>query len=376
MPNPKAARIELRNKYFDLIRVLNKEASNVSWDYNRIGGCGASMMNLEVVELPEVGADYNIQIRLEDGQGGTNLVYSGYVESNRPVVDVKPSVQLKAFGYSGQLARVRVNETYANVEVSVIVKDILDTYVLPDTSIEYVDVDIEPTGFSIDSLPFDCMADEAMKTLAEIAGGVEWGVDVNRKFFFTKKSDAIRHYLRYKIDVAKFDPLDDYGAIINRLYIKGGKVGGVQFEDTANNSESQGRYGLRSQIISNSSIVTSSVSQRYGTMMLADQAKVQRKISIKVKINTRFFEQTIPLGKISIIAETITQARKYGDSDAIYGKFKYGGNQSFEIDKISYKLIDQGTEVTINAGTARPDVAEEIKKLEFEIQQLRNIGGT
>lgn len=373
MANPSVYTVELRNKTFDLIKVMTKDVKGLTWDYNRIGGCGACTLQLALSELADVGADYDIQIRLEDGQGATNLVYRGYVDSERPVVDVNNSIELRAFGYSGQLGRVRVKETYTAQEVSVIVKDILDTYVLPETSIIYDAADIEASTFTVDSIEFDTMADSALKTLAELAGSIEWGVNRNRKFFFKAQDNDVRHYAKYKIDVDKYDNINDYSGIVNRLYIKGGKVAGVTFEDTVNNTESQTNYGLRSEIVSNSSIVTSGVAQRYGTMVLADKARVQVKATIKIAKSTRFFEETIPVGKINIIGTSVALAKYYGDSDAIYGDFRYGGVSNLQIGKITYKVADEGLDINMTAGFARPDVAEQIKKLTFEIDQLRNM---
>ena len=373
MTNPTAARIELRNRNFDLVKVLDKIRKDVSWDYNRIGGCGNCNISLAAEELMDIGADYDIQMRLEDGLGGTNLVYRGYAESNRPIVDVRPSLTLQGFGYYGQLARVKVKHTYTTQEISLIVKDILDNYVLPDTSITYSAADIEATGFTIDSIDFDDMADKALKTLADIAGKIEWGVDVNRNFFFKAQDDAVKYRLRYGIDIAKYDPVDEYRDIINRIYIKGGTIGGVQFEETVDNLESQGYYGLRSIVKSNSSILTSAVAQRYGTMILAETAKVQKRVSLRIANNSIFFEQTLPMGRISVIGKNIVSAKKYGDADAIYGRFKYGGNPSFQVDRISYKIMNEGTQATISGGYAKPDIAEQIKRLDFEISQIRNV---
>lgn len=375
MVNPTRYTVELRNKNFELIKILTKFVRGLSWEYVRIGGCGRCSMNLAMLldTLENVSADCDIQIRLENSSGGTDLAYRGYIETDKPILSKQDKIQLQTFGYVGQLKRVRVNKTYNNQEISVIVKDILDTFVIPNTSIIYDTSDIEGTQFVVDTIEFDEMADSALRILAELAGSIEWGVDRNRKFFFKTKSDATRHYLRLKKEITNYDTINDYGSIVNRLIIKGGMLNGSQFVDTINNDESQTSYGLRTQIISNSAIVTSSVSQQYGTMVLAEKAKIQRRITVKVTKNTKFFEDTIPLGRLSLLGETVYQAKQYGDDDAIYGTFKYGGQASLQINKIQYKITDERTEVNINGGASRPDISEQIKKLEFEINQLRNV---
>ena len=377
MLNPNEYRINLNDRNFDLVKVLTKVAKKVSWQYDLKGGCGQCTIDLAMDpdDMEEIiSADYDVQIFMEDAFSGTNLVYRGYVETEKPVEGETKSVQLQVFGYSGQLRRVRVAKTYEGMEISTIIKDILDTYVLSDTGIIYDDADIETTSFSVDKVVFDCMADAAIKTLAGLDGRMEWGVDRDRKFFFKVRSSEIRHILRYKIDVDRDDTINDYGSIINRLYIKGGKnEDGVQFEDTINNSESQALYRLRSRIESNSAILTSSVSQRYGAMILAAEAQIQRRGTIKLTKSKRFFEETVPVGRTCLVGEAIPSVKFYGDDDAIYGSFKYGGLASYEIGKIMYEVGDEGMSVNINVGQARPDVAEYIKRLEFEISQIRNV---
>lgn len=368
MANPSVYTVELRNKNFDLVKVLTKNIRDLSWDYDRVGGCGRCSFTLALESLENISADYDIQIRLEDGAGASRLVYRGYVESYRPVMDLKDTVQIDAFGYVGQLDRVRVNHTYTSSEISVIIKDILDTYVKPNTSIDYDVADIEATDFTVDEIVFDNMASEALKTLADLAGLMEWGVDRDLKFFFKKQSSIVNFYLRQGINIKKFDNMDDYSAIINRINIKGSDL----LDETVNNLESQAAYGLRTQIVSQSSITTASVAQQYGASILAEKAKVNRKTTIQVINNTQFFEETTPLGKVSILSSSITQAKKYGDADAIYGNFKYGGLPSYQINKMTYKITGSGTSVNMNAGYARPDIADEIKRLEFQLNQLRN----
>ncbi len=373
--NPVVYTVELRNKTFDLVKVLTKYAKNPSWDYNRIGGCGNCTVDLSMqsdllddVILP----DYDVQIRLENSSGGSDLVYRGYIETMRPIRAVPESIQLQISGYMGQLERVRINKTYSGDEISIIIKDILDTYIVLNTSITYSAGDIEVTSFSVDTLEFDCLADEAIKTLADLAGGIEWGVDRNRNFFFKAQSNTITQYLKLKKDITKYDIRNDYSQIKNRLIIKGGTVSGVKFEDTVDNTESQALYGLRTEIVSNSAIVTNAISQRYGSMIMAKKAKINRRITLRKVNNTVLFENTVPIGRISLLDDTVQQAKKYGDSDAIYGAFKYGSLSSLQVVSIKYKLGNEGTDIDINAGYATPDVSEKIKQLEFEINQLRN----
>lgn len=374
MANPLKYTVQLRDQNGVLVDILDKVVSAISWEYDRIGGCGRASMDLAVSYdfFQLIGPDFDVQIWVEDETGVASLFFRGYVESHQPILQESDKVSLSLNGYVGQLKRVRVATTYSTMEVSDIVKDVLDTYVLPGTDITYDNADIELSEFTVDTLEFDSMADDALSTLAELAGGYEWGVDRNRKFFFKKQNDSIRHYLRIGEDVASFDSLDDYSLIYNRLHIKGGKVAGVTFEEQVDNSESQTSYGTRSKVVSNSAIVTSSVAQQYGTSVLSKEARIQRRVSITVPTSQKLYEATTPLGALSILSTPVPVARKYGEEDAIYGNFKYGGMPSFQINKLKYELHNQGVKLSVQAGTSRPNLYLQLRKLQYEIDQLRS----
>ncbi len=364
--------VELRNNNFTLIKVLNKKISKLSWEYSRIGGCGRCTMILPI-DYQELDAfinpDFDIQIKLPNEDNTDKvLVYRGYAESYRPVAKNPDTVTLQFFGYIGQLKRIRINKTYTAQDVNVIVKDIIENFVAPDTKILFDEELINGPSFIIDTITFDETADGALRTLAELSGAVEWGVGSDRNFFFKERSDDINHYGRFKVDVQKLDVINDYSQIINRLIIKGASG----FEETVNNTESQSSFGLRTQITSNTAITTSPVAQQYGTTILLEKAAINSRANLTIIDNNRLFEENIPIGRISVLAETIAQAKLYNDDDAIYGQIFYGGQQSFQIDKIKYTLAGSGTNVIMNIGQSRPDIALQIRRLEFEIDQIRN----
>lgn len=364
--------IELRNTSFQLIKLITKEVKKLTWEFDNIGGCGRSTLTLPVDSntLDDFMApDVDLQIRLpNETDTGANVVYRGYAESHKPRTGKPDSISIEFFGYVGQLKRVRVNKTYTNEDVNDIIKDILNTFVVPDTNITFNESDISAPNFLVDTITFDTLADSAIRTIAELAGAVVWGVDVNRNFYFKTRIDIVNHYVRFPKDIDKYDAINDYSQIINRLIIKGGN----DFEETVNNTESQAFYGLRTLITSNSSITTSSVAQQYGSTILLSKAVINVRSNVKLIDNRKFFEESIPLGKINLLDKTVAQAKRYNDDDAIYGNFIYGGQPSFFINKIKYQLAGSGTNVTMNLGLIRPDISNDIKRLNFEIEQLRN----
>ena len=363
--------VELRNTNFELIKILTKKVKGeISWQYNRIGGCGSCtiLLSLSFEELKDyIKPDYEIRIFAVLDDTSAELIYRGFVENYRPKVGTPDSAQIDVTGYVGQLKRVPVIRTYSNTEVSEIIKDILDQDVLPNTSIFYESADIQDSGYVIDTIEFDTMADEAIRTLARIAGNFEYGVDRNLDFYFKRKDTTIQHFARVKKDVRDFDEINDYSNIINRYIIKGKD----SFSDTVNNTESQTLYGIRAKMISNSSIITTALSQRYGSMLLAESARIARRASINIVNKTSLFENTIPLGKLAIIKEPVDALTKYGADT--YGSFKYGGLISYDIESVNYSIGSEKISAKVQLGQPRPDISDQIEQMNFEISQLRNI---
>ncbi len=94
-------------------------------------------------------------------------------------------------------------------------------------------------------------------------------------------------------------------------------------------------------------------------------------IVMKRKINKRY-EATPPVGRLAVVQEPVATARKY--VVPIYGDgTRYGGLASFIIKKIKYVLFSNGSfNADFNLGLARPDLANELRQLQFEIENVSN----
>ena len=358
--------VYLKNRSGKLIKVINDKLATLSWRWDRLGGCGQGSVVLIADEtwLNDVGPDYEINIYL-----GGKLRYAGIINSHKPKENkgVNQSV-LSFLGYSSQIKRVLVEKTYTSQNLTDILKDILDTFIIPNTDITYDDADIGQFNFVPDILELDTNGGNAIKTLAGLAGSVEYGVDANKKFFFKSTSNIVGFNLKYTKELSNVDIINDYSGIVNRLII----LGKDSFKDTANNTESQSAYGLRTQTQSVSSISTTGVAQQFGTSILLEKAAINQKAKFTVEEDSRFYEETLPLQKVKLLARTVIEAKKYGDADAIYGDFAYGGETNYQINKLTYSLQNKKVKTTIEAGFKRPDLAEEIKRIQFEIDQIRS----
>lgn len=369
-------RIELRDKTFTILEVMDKEFMGLSWEYSRIGGCGSFSFDLprEFCNERFISGDFNVRIYARNEvTKDYDLVYQGLVEDKNPnVKGMEETIQVSGQGYQAQLSRMYIaDKTYTSTEVSLIVKDILDTYVCPYTDITYDAGDIVATGFTPSSIKFNTDAKSAMQTLADIVGTREWGVDHERKFYFKERSSTVGQ--RYALGgfVSGFTSDDSFKDIINRVIIQGGNIGDppVPYTNTYNNTTSQTKYGRRDQVVSNSSVTEDDVAEQLADSILTEKGDVVRRARLQLVDYDTLIEATIPIPLVSIISRGVF----YGEKN--YGTFLYAGQIAYQVNKIKYKINDVGILTTdIDMGAARPNLSETIAQLEYELEQLRSGG--
>ena len=362
-------RIELRDRNFDLLEILEKDAYSISWKYNRLGGCGNFSLNLaRKYNAPKaLSGFFDIRIYKRNSANNYSLWFAGYIEEKEGTLGSKERINISGVGYVGQLRTVIVDTTYTSNEISVIVKDILDNYVVPNTDITYDAGDIEDTGFTADSVEFKGNAMRAFETLAEIAGEREWGVGADKKFFFKQRSDVIGfRFVRGK-QIKGYSPVFNFRDIVNKLYLEGGDVGGSKYTRTKTASQSILKYGTLEKIIQNSSITTDSVADQYLTAILDEKSDLDIKAKLKLIDYESRFEDSIPLPLIEIMELGV----RYGED--YYGNFLYSGDLAFRINNISYKLDDKGGAlgISLDLGTRKTSLVDSIGRLDYRIEQLR-----
>jgi len=362
-------RIELRDKDFNLLEFLEKEAINPRFDYARIGGCGAFSFNLprQYCDEKYISGDFNIRIYIRnETTKAYDLRYQGLIEDKSPnVVGGEETIRVSGHGYSAQLKRIQVEETYTGTEMSAIVKDILDTYITPNTDIAYDADDIENTGFTPDTLKFATDAQNALQTCADIVGNIEWGVDKNRKFFFKARSQVVgfREFIGGKI--TKFSEDYSFKDIVNRITIQGGKIAGVTYTKTYDYALSQLKYNIRTKVIQNSSITTDQVSLQFANAMAAEYGDVIRKAKCTMSDVGTPIESTLPIPLMQIIAS----AARYGEKK--YGEGLYSGRFNRLITQVSYYFRSGILNADLQFDYIRPSIAEAISQLAYQLEQQR-----
>lgn len=366
------ARVEIRDSDFNLLEVLDNELMGLSWEYSRVGGCGSFSFNLprDYCNEKYISGDFNIQVKVRNpSTGDYDLWFQGLVEDKVPNISRdEETIAVQGHGYQAQLSRIYLNNvTYTGQEVSVIIKDILDTYITPNTDITYEAADVVATSFTPSSIKFNTDAMSAIQTLADIVGTREWGVDKDRKFFFKARSatTSLRFALGGK--VSSFSSDDSFKDIINRVIIQGGDVAGTPYTATYNSTLSQLKYGRRDSVISNSSVTTADVASQLADSVFAEKSDVVRRGRAELVDYETRIEATIPIPLFALVA----RRPFYGEK--LYGTFLYSGEIAYQVNRINYKLSDDGALTTsLDLGKPRPDISESIGQITYEIEQLRS----
>lgn len=365
-------RLELRDKDFAIEEILDGEYFDLKWTYSRIGGCGSFSFSLprKIFEEKAITGDSNVRIYYRDQSTKSyTLWYQGLVENKIPDVSGNSeSMDISGHGYVAQLSRIYLNNvSYSSQEISTIITDILDSYVTPNTNISYEAVDIGTTAFTPDAIDFNDTALSAIEKCADLAGGIEWGVDKDRNFFFKQKSTTVGFRHRFGKNIINFSEDLSFQDIVNRVIVQGAESGGTYYTNTYNDSLSQLKYNLRTKVIQNSSISTDSVAQQFATSYFAEYSEVVRKATCDLTDYEALVEATVPVPLMIIFGKENTYGTK---------KFKtglYSGLVQRQVERVNYSISNKGSlNISIDLGQLRPSIAEEIAQLKYNLEQQRS----
>jgi len=368
-------RLELRDEKFNILEILDQEYLDLNWSYSRIGGCGDFSFKLprKLFEEKSIRGDFNIRIYNRNATkkpAAYDLWYQGLVEDKTPMIQGNTEeIQISGHGYSTQLSRLYIqNKTYTSQEVSVIVTDILDTFITPDTDITFDAGDIEVTTVTLNSIKFNETVKSAISKLADIVGTREWGVDKDRKFFFKARSTTVGTIIPLGSKLTNFSEKQDFSEITNHVLIQGAQVGGTYhtfgpYEELS----SQAKFGKRQTIIQNGSITTDAVASQFATSIIDEFSDVGRKATVELVEYEIQIEATNPVDLVAIIGKEI----KYGERK--YGTFLYSGQVNRVVNRINYNVTNKNSlRVRLALGALKPLVSEEISQIEYELDQQRS----
>ena len=378
--------IELRDKNGYLKTYLTPFISKVKWEWNRIGGCGRCKITLQKdYRGVTFEARDDIQIRIKDGST-SKLVYRGYISNTIPTMQVNQNIVLDVRGYFDLLKKIMVHSSgdtrsYLIDTVNDIADDIADTFIVAKTPITIAGA-LTAGDFVVDGIEFFGTVENALRTLAEIQGNIEYGVDENLVFFWNTQSDDINHKFFVGDNVSVLERRINWNNLVNKVYLVGGEVSDVKYKKTGENTDSQSLYWLNEEIISNSSIITDSVATKYINTILGKKATPEYNIRGEVKNTDIRMEDTIPMGRL-IFYDTTYDTTTVGDiigesgdggSDITVGETAEGGDNvtiggvySAQIDRISYSLSNTPGRfnIKIQLGTTVFETSAKLKQLEL-----------
>lgn len=362
--------LEIYNKYGDLKKIVTRQAL-VGWEYLRIGGCG----QLDMVTQFKVGGEFDRMIRPGDEvrvKIRQELRYSGkLLKVKRRIGNRKEGIDLTFYGYLTELNDPIVAAEYQDMEVSNIVKNILDNYVVGQSGVRvtYDTADIEETDYAVTLLNLNHSVMDAIKLLGDLAGNFEWGVDRNKKFYFKRRSLATARTFNIGREIFEYEEIEDHEAVKNKAFVYGTDRDDVLA--TVNSSESASVFGSRQFNIFESAISEQADASRLGIVNVKNRANRSRQISIKTVQDDAFFERTHPLGGVAVVLEPMPTAGKYGNN------FKYGENQKYgnikedQIYSIRYVMAGGGLQAQLVINEDLPNQGEQQKQIEFQIKELQ-----
>jgi hypothetical protein len=369
--NPKSYSVLLKDNNGVFIGYLDQKITSLSWQWDRVGGCGSCDITIQEqwdssfsVNLAE---DYEINIFVPTATGTAELWYSGYIDRVSPAVSGRQeSIKISVLGYVNQLKRIIVKDAVYYGELGSVAKSIVDTYITGNTKITSTASDYDDSGFTADYLSFNESVYECLSKLADIAGKREWGVRADKSIFFKRRSDNISNWFYVKKDFSSFTPENDFNPIITGIYLEGASGYNAKFNIT-------NRTNMREEIVSNSSILTQSVGQQFARSYLKDKGVLKRNFSAQLVEKNKRYESSIPIGAASIVKEDFT-GENYNAATAIYDSGdKYDkGNRVLQIERIRYVLTDFGINAQISFGGIPANIADEMSKLEYLINNTRN----
>lgn len=328
----------------------------------------------------------------------SKLVYRGWVSNVKPMTSGQSgdSIALSIRGYFDLMQYIVVQDTgseitYTSDKISVIVDSIIDTFVVANSDITKGTID--EAGFTADSLKFKTSVKSALATLADIEGGVEYGVDEDLVFFWRDEGTTVSHKFIVGNDAVSFKPQTIYDKLVNKIYFEGGLVTGAKYLRTATASTSITDYYLSEKIISNSAIVTQSVADQYLSALLGKFDTPITKFSINVPETSLRFEDTIPLGKISVYDSAHDAGAASsgiwgvispdGGSGFVWGTIANGGSGKIwgggtgtlqsQVDSIRYSLSQTEGKFNITLSTDNTDnlLAARMNQIEHTLQNVR-----
>lgn len=391
---PRFYAIEHRSRSGTLKNRWENCVSDLSWEFLARGGCGVCEFTITGTYTSyTIEADDDIRIWLNDPTLTTTgkLVYRGYIKQWERFIGQDEKIAITCDGYFSKFRRYLVNDdgepkAYESQAIEIIVDDIVDTFVVANTTPAISIGTIDASNFSPDYIEFKQSAADALDVLASLLNNVEYGVDENLEFYWRTESLTVSKRFYLGKDIEEYSELTETENVVNKLYFEGNTQNDVVFTSTGQSSSSQTVYGLREAVVSNSSINTTAPATQIMNAMFLENNRPKVKINVRIPHQTYRFEDSIPMGTVQIINTSTNQLRnKWGKtassgSNLIWGKTSasgsgalWGGVPYHLINRIKYTLstVDGYMNYDLEIGGSRYDTPAIINQIEHNLNAVR-----
>lgn len=300
------------------VEILNPDLKHAAWTYARNGGCGAAIFSCarelhgsEFFNTAPLKTDFAVKVR-NPANGTYSTRYSGFLTGHAKVTNKgRQTVGVKCYGYIKQLERfvITAEPTYG-VTVAAIMKELLNTYITPNTTITYDAMYGVEGSFVIAGLKLTGMTvAEAIQLLAMIQGNTEYGVGADKKFYHKTESAVVGHVdIKSKdCDYIAQDRITD--PLSNRIRLQGGITdAGVGYTRTYNDAGLQGTDGIRETEMYLPAVITDAVADRLAANYTTIMGNTIRMIGYERIVDWfDWIEQTVPIPLVRTHFKGITK---------------------------------------------------------------------
>lgn len=374
------------------------ELIEIEFHNHRMGGCGFFRC---VVAGEYPNAEYDLTNELEVQvliklKGETTidprLWYRGFVKNFYRYRDGGDwRTVITGAGYVTQLARMHVDASISSNLASNIAQKLFSEVQSPysDPQKDYTDIIQDATFYTSSytlagAFAHDGSVLRALKTLAEIGGSdsatrttdLEWGVDENRKVYFTDKKAGTfsgnndpSHHLWERKDLMEVVQSGGVSSRINAIIVEGGLSRNKIVKTSRQNLSGTNQNTFSSRIVSVPELTNTADLNKYAVNYLARMDQVQEWLVCKVnevteRLDINNFTEPRPAGKIRVHFANAT-TKDYEVGKIIYrwgGDIRTGGGR---------KDQNLTLQAECHLGRFGKDIVDEIETLDNEIHNLR-----
>lgn len=392
--DPRFYAVEHRSKTGTLKNRWENVISDLSWEFLARGGCGVCEFTVNGTFTSfTIEPEDDIRVWLKDPSAATTgkLVYRGYISQWERFLGQEEKIAITCQGYFNKFRRYLVNDSgdpkaYESQAIETIVDDVVDSFVVANTTPAISIGTIDASNFAPDYIEFKSSAADALETLAALLNNVEYGVDENLEFYWRTESLTVAKRFYIGKDIAEYSELTETENIVNKLYFEGNTQGSSVFTSTGQSSSSQTDYGLREAVVSNSSINTTAPATQIMNATFLENNRPKVKVNVRIPNQSYRFEDSIPMGTAQIVNPSTNQIKNLwgktasGGSNLIWGKTSasgsgalWGGVPYFLINRVKYTPngVDGYFDIDLELGGSRYDTPALINQIETNLQAVR-----